>query len=600
MAPLISAQEVTKEFGITPLFEKLSIAVEDGECLGIIGRNGSGKSTFLRLLAHEDDPDDGSVAWRKNLRVAYVPQVDTFPEGSTAYSVLSSVLSEDDTQRERRISEALGNIRCNDPDRELSSMSGGERKRLAIARALITKPELLLLDEPTNHLDIAGIMWLEEVLRNASFATVFISHDRFFIQNCAERVIEIDKRYPGGFFSVAGSYAEFIETRTTFLAQLEQYRDSLANKVRREVEWLRRGAKARTTKQKARSSQAIELTEELKGLTRNDRSVGIEFAGSNRKTRELIKIDGISKSFGERPLFKDVSIILSPGSRLGVVGLNGSGKSTFLKTALKEIHPDTGRVIHANKLRIALLDQLRTQLKKEQTLKELLCRDGDAVVFNGQEYHVAGWARRFLFQTPQLSVPVSRLSGGEQARALLARIMLEPADILVLDEPTNDLDIATLEILEDAIAEFPGAVILVTHDRYLLDAACQTVLGLYGGGDSALFADHRQWERALDENSPSAERTKATPPTRIKDPPKKLSYNEERELSKMEVRILEAESKLKAVEVEIAAPENASDASKLHAKCEELTQLQREVDALYSRWSELVGKKKAFTAAQGD
>ncbi|MFM1848512.1 MAG: hypothetical protein RL417_1986 [Pseudomonadota bacterium] len=595
--PLISAQKVTKVFGIRPLFTDISIAVNEGERVGVVGPNGSGKSTLLRILAGLQEPDEGGVALRKDLVIRYVAQEDRFPEGSTVESVLRGAVPPHEGNPDGRVAEALGLAGFSERTANTAQLSGGQRKRLAIAAALISAPELLLLDEPTNHLDISGVEWLEGVLKRGSFAAVFISHDRYFIENVAARVIEIDRRYPGGFFSVNGGYSQFLENRTVFLEQREQYQASLANKVRREVEWLRRGAKARTTKAKGRIDRAGDLIAELKGFEPNARTAGIEFNGSDRKTQELIRVEGISKKIGERTLFENVTITIAPGTRLGVVGNNGSGKTTFLNTLLGKISPDKGRVVQAPRLKIAFLDQGRSALSLDQKLQELFCRSGDSVVFQGREYHASAWARRFLFRPEQLKLPVSELSGGERARALVARLMLEPADILVLDEPTNDLDIPTLEVLEEALDEFTGAVVLVTHDRYLLDRVASTVVGLteIPGKRSLLYADYHQWIEVVESADDTvvekrgAESTEESP---VRAQPKKLSYMEHRELKSIEGKIEAAEKKVTELQASLALPEVAADSTKLQKQCQLLAEAQNEIETLFSRWAELDARTK--------
>lgn len=591
--PLISAQKVSKIFGIRPLFQDISLAVNEGERVGVVGPNGSGKSTLLRILAGLEEPDEGLVSLRKELSVRYVAQEDRFPDGATVEGVLYAAVPTHEGNPAGRVAEALGQAGFTDREALVSNLSGGQRKRLAIAAALLSAPELLLLDEPTNHLDIAGVEWLEGVVKRGNFAVVFISHDRYFIENVAARVIEIDRRYPGGFFSVNGGYSEFIENRAVFLEQREQYQASLANKVRREVEWLRRGAKARTTKAKGRIDRAGELIAELKGFEPNARTAGIEFSGSERKTRELIRVEGISKKLGERILFENLTLTIAPGTRLGVVGNNGSGKTTLLNTILGKSTPDKGRIVQAPKLRVAFLDQQRSALNLDQKLQELFCRSGDSVVFQGREYHASAWARRFLFRPEQLKLPVSELSGGERARALIARLMLEPADILVLDEPTNDLDIPTLEVLEESLDEFSGAVVLVTHDRYLLDRVASTVVGLTDipGKRSLLYADYHQWvEVVASTDTVTAE--KRTVVFEDKDstpraPTRKLSYMEHRELKAIEGKIEAAEKKVAELQASLALPEVVADGVKLQAQCKLLAEAQSEVEKLFSRWEEL-------------
>lgn len=597
MAPLLSAQKLTKIYSNQPLFTGLTLGVEEGERVAIVGRNGSGKSTFIRILAGLEECDDGAVARKRDLRLAYVPQVDVFEPGASAYDILAAALHEDELSREKRIGETLAQIEFRNKSQSVEAMSGGERKRLAIARALITEPQLLLLDEPTNHLDISGVLWLENLLNNASFASVFISHDRFFIQNAAQRVVEIDPQYPNGCLVVKGAYADFLETRAIYLEQIEQYRASLANIVRREVAWLRRGAKAQRKKDKARTDQAKDLIAELQGVTRYENTAKLEFSATGRKSKELIKAEDLSQKIEDHELFSGLSFVLCPGSKLGVLGPNGSGKTTFLNTVLGKIKPASGRVVLASRLRVAFLDQMRSGIDRNQTLKQVLARDTDAVVFNGEEIHVAGWARRFLFKPEQLSLPLHRLSGGEQARAILARLMVQPADVLVLDEPTNDLDIQTLEVLEDALLEFPGALILVTHDRSLLDRVCHAVVGLSGFGQSELFADHTQWTRWLSE-IPS-KKSDATGLAGKGAAPKEakrragLSFTEKHEFDKIEGKIAKKEAQLKELESQMSAPEIASKAEELAQICKKLAELQAEVDSLYARWSELESKSGA-------
>lgn len=596
MAPVISAQKVSKIFEVEPLFQGVTLAVEPGQRIVIVGKNGSGKSTFLKMLAGLEHPDDGEVSVQRDLRITYVPQIDQFEAGLTAEEVLLPVVPEYIHNGPGRVAEILTQIGFREKSQTVERMSGGERKRLAIARGLIADPELLLLDEPTNHLDLPGIAWLETLLKSVSFSTVIISHDRLFIENVAQRVMEIDSVYPNGSLVVNGAYSDFLDIRATYLEQLEQYRSNLANKVRREVEWLRQGAKARTTKQKARIDRAGDLIAQLQGITRVETKSKLEFGASGRQSKELIKVEEIGQSIESRPLFSKLSFILSPGSKLGVVGPNGSGKTSLLKILLGQSNPETGRVVRASKLRVSLLDQMRSNVDRSITLQKALCGESDAVVFNEQEYHVAGWAKRFLFRPEQLKLRFDSLSGGEQARAILARLMLEPADVLVLDEPTNDLDIATLEVLEEALLEFPGALILVTHDRYLLDRVCQVVVGLSGSGESGLFADHVQWARWIEELGPQVitQNSQASPrQERSKEKrEKKLTFTEEHELRGIEKRILNKEAEVETLQARLAAMPSESNPAEFSALCAELSKQQAEVDALYARWQDLDQKSR--------
>lgn len=601
-APLISAQALSKSFGIKPLFEEITLAVDETERLCLIGPNGAGKSTLLKILGGIIEPDSGSVMRRNGLRMAYVSQQDVFKESDTVGQVLSASLisvGQDEHDVHGSVSATAGQFGFTDLNQPISQLSGGWRKRLSLARAMILEPELLLLDEPTNHLDIEGVLWLEKILLRTKAALVFVSHDRYFIEKIAERVIEVSRRYPSGTFSSSGGYVDFLEAREAHLAGLFQTRESLANRVRRETAWLRQGAKARTTKSKHRSERAYEMMEELRSFRLEEEKAKLEFAASKRQTRELFKIDGISKGFEAKELFKNLNLIISPGFRLGVVGPNGSGKTTFLKVLLGELKPDAGRVVKPHNLKIAFFDQGRKTLDPDQTLKKALCNEGDAVVFQGKEIHINGWAERFLFSREQLALKVGELSGGEQARLLLARLVLAESDVLVFDEPTNDLDIDTLEVLEDSFAEYPGAIVLITHDRFLLERTATQVLGL-GEDAGRIYADYLQWEnrervvrgdKAKSREEPDARAGEAKTAT-------KLSFKEQRELDSIEESILLAEEKLSKIKDEAASEAIVSNAKALTDCYQSLAAQQAQVDALYARWEELEAKRREIEEAK--
>ncbi len=359
---------------------------------------------------------------------------------------------------------------------------------------------LLLLDEPTNHLDLAGIEWLEKLLMNAPFASITISHDRYFLENVATQMMELNRIYADGLFRVEGNYSAFLEKKDEYLEAQTKHQEALANRVRTEIEWLRRGPKARATKAKARIDKAHAMIGELNDLNARTRtgSADIDFSATDRKTKRLIDLRQVSYGFDGQTLFKDVDFTITSGMRLGLVGPNGSGKTTLLRLLRGDLLPQAGEVRRADFLRIVYFDQLR-QLDPTLTLRQALAPDGDSVMYQERTIHVASWAARFLFANEQLNQPVGRLSGGERARVLIAKLMLEPADVLLLDEPTNDLDIPTLEILEESLLAFQGALVLVTHDRYMLDRVSNVVLGLDGEGTAERFADYGQWENWLEE-----------------------------------------------------------------------------------------------------
>ncbi len=621
MPPILNAQSVTKQFGATPLFRDISLTVEEGDRIGLIGPNGAGKSTLLAILAGQVEPDSGELAVRKRARAAYVPQDSRFPAGLTIRQVLEHALASahvTETEREGRLRELSGRAGFLDLSAEAASLSGGWRKRLAITEALVSDPEVMLLDEPTNHLDLAGIEWLEELLTASSFAAVTVSHDRYFLESTSSEIIELNRVYAEGLLRVKGNFSRFLEEKQAYLESQSRQQESLRNRVRTEIEWLRRGPKARTTKSKARIDTANEMIGQLKAMDARTttNTAGIDFDASQRKTKRLVEFNDVAcdvpesyapneagRSGEERPprrLFAGLNFILTAGMKVGLVGPNGSGKTTLLRLLRGEIEPAEGSIRRADALRLVYFSQMR-ELDESLTLRRALAPEGDSVIHQGRGVHVASWATRFLFTSEQLNQPVRNLSGGERARVLIAKLMLEPADVLLLDEPTNDLDIPTLEILEENLLDFPGALVLVTHDRYLLNRVSSTVLGLDGRGNTGRFADYAQWEDWLQEQdetgegkqsrrsdgSSAAQRAGAEPASGTK---KRLSYLEAREFASIEKRVEESDALLAAARAHVEDPAIATHAAALQEALRELDAAQNENDALYARWAELTDK----------
>lgn len=594
MALLLNTQNLGKSYGADPLFRNLSINLSEGDRLGLVGPNGSGKSTLLEILAGRRAPDSGEVALRKNTRLRYVSQDSRFESGESIKHVIRRALDQTtlaENEKDTREAETLGRAGFRDFNQEAAALSGGWRKRLALAEAIVANPDILLLDEPTNHLDLAGIEWLEKLLQTASFASIVVSHDRYFLENVATSMAELNRVYAGGLFRVQGNYSVFLEKKSEFLAAQTKRQEVLENRVRIEMEWLRRGPKARATKAKARIDTAHELIGELADLNARSRTstADIDFSASDRKTKRLIELVDASYGFGGGLLFDKLSFVLTAGARIGLVGPNGSGKTTLLRLLRDEIAPLAGEIRRAPSLRIVYFDQNRP-LDPELTLRQALSPNSDSVLYQDRPIHVASWAARFLFSSEQLNQPVSRLSGGERARVLIANLMLEAADVLLLDEPTNDLDIPTLEILEESLLEFRGALVLVTHDRYLLDRVSTLVLGLDGTGAAERFADYSQWESWQAERKKSKAKPSAAPKTPPSAAKKKLSYLDSREFSTIEGRIAEAERALTAARAQIEDPQIARDPKRLADSYCEMEHAQSTLDALYGRWVELEEK----------
>jgi ATP-binding cassette subfamily F protein uup len=603
MPPILNAQGLTKSFGAIPLFRELSFTVSDGDRIGLIGPNGAGKSTLLKVLAGDEDAEAGDVAIRKRAQIGYVEQESTFSPGITIRAVLESALIRAkvaQAEHEGRLRETSGRTGFSDLNAEAAKLSGGWRKRLAIAEAVVIHPDVLLLDEPTNHLDLAGIGWLEELLNEANFACVMISHDRYFLENVATEIVELNRVYADGLLRVKGTYSKFIEGKQLYMEAQSKLQDALKNRVKIEIDWLRRGPKARSTKAKARIDNAQDLIGQLKEVNSRVQTstAGIDFSATDRQTKRLVELEDVSVVLGDRKIVEGLNFLITSGMRVGLVGPNGSGKTTLLRLLTGELEPNSGTIKRASSLKIVYFSQTR-ELEEGVTLRRALAPDSDSVVYQGRVVHVASYATKFLFTSEQLNQPVERLSGGERARVLIAKLMLEPADLLLLDEPTNDLDIATLEILEESLLEYTGALVLVTHDRYMLDRVSTTVLGLDGRGGAERFSDYSQWEqwRGIKIEEPivpgatgRAVESTATRDTEDVRAKKKLSYLEAREFAEIEPAVEAAEDRLQRAREMIDDPAVAIDAGRLTVALAEMDAAQAAADRLYARWAELTEK----------
>lgn len=595
MSLFLTCQQLSKSFGNRTLFKNLSFSIFSENRIGLIGPNGSGKSTLLKILAGIESLDSGTVAAKRDLRIGYVPQTCDFPDKKPELILFKSFKGESELpeyEKERLVQTWLSKLGFSGTESSAQQLSGGWKKRLMLAQELLSSPDLLLLDEPTNHLDLEGILWLEKFLFREVPSFLLVSHDRFFLQNMVNRTIEINPLYPNGLFSIEGSYTYFLEKKEEFIkGQLQQER-SIASKARRELDWLRQSPKARTSKSKSRVEDAHEILKELSQVEQRNRQqrADIDFAATERQTHKLLVAKNLSKEIGGRPLFRHLDFTLSPGTRIGLMGPNGSGKTTLLRILAGEETQDQGTLKKADALQIVYFDQHRMQLPLHLSLRQALSPHGDFVDYHGQKIHINGWCKRFLFSPEILDMSLEKLSGGERARISIAYLMLQPADLLLLDEPTNDLDIPTLETLEESLLDFPGAVVLITHDRCMMERICNRFLALGDPNNNVLYADYRQWEASL--KGPAISEKSKEKKAEITLPKAKLSYTEKKEYEQIEGKIQQLENEIQQLNLALEDAEIAQNPERLQAICTQIGLAEIQIEQLYLRWDELNKKSQ--------
>jgi len=590
MAVLLNLDKISKSFGGKALFKDLCLTVNDGDRIGIIGDNGTGKTTLTKIMINTESADTGNIAIRKNLKTAYIPQVSQYDANASVWDIVAGHATTDFKNADVKTATALSIVGFDDYTAKVNTLSGGWSKRLDIACGIVNEPALLILDEPTNHLDYQALAWLENFLCSARFTWVMVSHDRFLLEQCANRIVEINKRYEGHIFQSEGRYDDFLEKHLLYIEQQNKLEAVMSNKVRAEIEWLRRGPKARRTKAKYRTDEAHNLIKELADLkeSKQPNRTEIDFTSSNRKTKVLVKIKNINKSFGDKDILKNFTANLKAGLRIGLLGGNGVGKSTLLKLLSKQIEPDAGCVEHADNLKIVYFDQLRESLHQQKTIKQFLADGNDTVIFKDRPVHIVSWIKRFGFTPQQLDSPIASLSGGEQARILIAKLMLQPADILLLDEPTNDLDIRTIETLEENLLEFGGLLVIVSHDRYMISRVCGLFIGFTTDAQAELFADYEQWEESLKTSKiVIGDARKTDKEKKPKKEKTKLSYKEKLELENVEKQIDILDDKIKLLEARLGEPENASDFILLTKVTKEIALNKEALEKFYHRWEAL-------------
>ncbi len=629
---LLRLDKVSLAYGSRPLLDQVSMQVDEGERVCLIGRNGEGKSSLLRLLQGAGDSDGGAVWLRPGAKLAYLQQdIAVQSDETVAQLVLGGLANQgralmefeslsaagthtvaeqrrlDELHREldagggwqiqQQLDSVLSRLQL-DATARVDALSGGWRRRALLARALVSAPDILLLDEPTNHLDIAAVEWLEQFLLGFSGALLFVSHDRAFINRLATRIVELDR---GQLISVAGNYDRYTQFKAEQLAAEAAQQALFDKKLAAEEVWIRKGVEARRTRNEGRVRALQALRAQHRARRERTGRIEIERQNSAESGAVVFETESLGVDFGERTIIRDLSVRIMRGDRIGLVGANGSGKSTLIKALLGQLEPTRGTVRQGSRLEIAYYDQERMQLQLQDSVMENVAGKNDQVIVNGKPRHVSSYLRDFLFRPDQLNTPASALSGGERNRLMLARLFAQPANVLIMDEPTNDLDIDTLELLEEFVADFPGTLLLVSHDRVFLDHVVTDLLVFEGDGEVRDFVGgYSDWVRYREQRAAAAApagrgeraaRGGAAPAPAPAPKPRKLSYNDQRELSQLPLQLEQLESERAQIEAELADPAlYRSGTAALSERTQRLAAVMAAIDAAYARWSELESK----------
>ncbi len=596
MSLLVSVNKLQKTMGSKLLFDGLSFGVEERERLGLLGPNGAGKSTLLRILAGEETPDEGEVFHRKGMKWVFVRQEEVFESSlSIKETAIKRLLKTgmDSMEAEIQASIFLSIAGFEDLDQQVSQLSGGWRKRLSLGIAFAQEPDLFILDEPTNHMDWDGILWLESWLKSYKKSFILVSHDRVFLDKLCNKTMEINRLYRDGYLSFNCGYKKFLIEKEKYAKAQMGLQDSMSNKARREVDWLRAGVKARTTKSQSRMKEAHQLLDNLAAVKSRNRSsqakVRLEIEAGGKRSKKFIELKKVSVAYDDNCLIKDLDLIMGPKQTLGLLGHNGSGKTSLLKVLTGAASNYTGELFKAEDLKIIYFDQKRADLPQEINLIDYLGDGSDYTVFKGQSIHVASYASRFLFSSDKMKLKISQLSGGEQARLLIAKLLLQPGDVLMLDEPTNDLDIDSIEILEESLSLFEGLIIIVSHDRYFLSQLCGRYLALSGQGDWQIYSDLDQWLKRT-KNAVSDVESETVPQKKEKKSKTKLSYKEKRQAETIEEDVALAEKALADAQSVFEQPDVYLDRESTEKAMAQVTDLQKKLDELYAIWESILSK----------
>lgn len=623
---ILTLDNVSLAYGHIPLLDKVNLRVSAGERVCLIGRNGTGKSTLFRVISGQAQPDDGEVWHKDTLRISYLEQEVPEDNTQTIFEIVSAGLGEIgqllseyhnlvhhiDTEDKhalqkleklhqkidamhgwnthQKVETVLSRLSLPE-DKPMQACSGGIRRRVMLAQALVSEPDLLLLDEPTNHMDIASINWLEEFLLNFQGALIFITHDRTLVKRLATRIIELDR---GILTSFPGNYDHFLRKKEELLEAEERANAKFDKKLAEHEVWIRQGIKARRTRNEGRVRRLMDMRREKSRRISQQGKVNLEVDAGEVSGKLVVDLRHINFSYGEHVIIRDFSTRIMRGDRVGIIGPNGSGKSTLLKILLGEIQPDSGKVVLGTKLEIAYFDQQREQLNLEKSVRENISPGGDYVSVGGKSRHVISYLKDFLFPPERIDSPVKSLSGGERNRLLLARIFTQSANMLVLDEPTNDLDVDTLELLEDLLSDYEGTILLVSHDRTFLDDVVTSTIAFEGDGRVEEYVGgYEDWERqrTIKPVTLTKEKTVSAAKAVKQDKPvqkTRLSYKEKRELESLPGKIEQLENEQKAIEHEIASETfYKQDKEKITSTLSRLQQINDELVKAYSRWEEL-------------
>ncbi len=582
---LLSVRDLTLRFSDPPLLDKVSFDIQENERICLMGRNGEGKSTLLKILSGEMEANSGEIIRKIGLRTARLIQEIPANLGGTVRGIVIGDTAERHTAGE----DILGKTGI-DPEVSYNSLSGGQKRRVLFAKALAEEPDLLLLDEPTNHLDIPSIQWLEGILARISCAVLFISHDRAFARRLATRILELDR---GRIRSWNFPYDEFVRHRDEALAEEAKANKLFDKRLAEEEVWIRKGIQARRTRNEGRVRALIKMRKERAERRNRTGNVKMQITEAERSGRIVVRAENISYSYEGKPLIQNFSTEISRGDRIGIVGPNGCGKTTLLKILLGELAPQTGTVRLGTNLQIAYFDQMRTRLREDRTLVENIGDGQEYVVLNGQKQHVLSYLQDFLFTAERARGPISALSGGERNRLLLACLFSHPSNVLVLDEPTNDLDMETLDLLADLLAEYNGTVITVSHDRDFLDNVATEILGFEGVGDIhenvGGFSDYAEAKKLRIKEAESSTSPEKKPNEERPREKKKRSYKEEREYQGLPETIEKLEQEIAGLQELLGKEEVYTNPTKLIETQKNLSEKEKLLEAAYERFEILDG-----------